>query len=147
MDNVTTLHVVFRVGEVEYLLCAEDVVQLESYTGATPVPGAPPFVAGIVQVRGRVVPVIDLRERFRLPPVKPTLGTRIVVADVRGRHVGLIVDSAREVIRVAKDQLKPPPRMLVERAEGFVQAVAHIGDRLLMLIDFNRVIGEELLLS
>jgi purine-binding chemotaxis protein CheW len=147
MDNVTTLHVVFRVGDVEYLLCAEDVVQLESYSGATPVPGAPPFVAGIVQVRGRVVPVIDLRERFHLPPVKPSLGTRIVVAEARGRRVGLVVDSAREVIQIAKDQLKSPPRVLVERAEGFVQAVAHVGDRLLMLIDFNRVIGEERLPS
>jgi purine-binding chemotaxis protein CheW len=147
MDSVKILHVVFRVGETEYLLCAADVLQLESYSGATPVPGAPPFVAGIVQVRGRVVPVIDLRERFHQPRVEPSLGTRIVVAETHGRRVGLIVDSAREVIHVDPEQIKPPPRVLMERAEGFIQAVAQIGDRLLMLIDFNRVIGEELLLS
>lgn len=147
MDGVKILHVVFRVGETEYLLCAADVLQLESYSGATPVPGAPPFVAGIVQVRGRVVPVIDLRERFHLPRVEPSLGTRIVVAEAHGRRVGLIVDSAREVIHVDPEQLKQPPRVLTERAEGFIQAVAQIGDRLLMLIDFSRVIGEELLPS
>lgn len=140
---MSTLHVVFRVGDAEYLLSAADVLQLDSYTGATQVPGSPPFVVGIVQVRGRVVPVVDLRERFHLPKVAPSLGTRIVIAEANGRRVGLIVDSAREVIHIAPEQLKPPPRVLVERAEGFVQAVTHIGDRLLMLIDFSRVIGEE----
>jgi purine-binding chemotaxis protein CheW len=143
MGNVTTLHVVFRVGEIEYALCADEVVQLESYAGATPVPGSPSFVVGIVQVRGRVVPVINLRARFHLPPVEPTLDTRILVAEVRGRRVGLIVDSAREVIKIAPEHVKPPPRVIFERAEGFIQAVAQIGDRLLMLIDFSRVIGEE----
>ena len=144
---MTTLHVVFRVGDVEYLLNAAEVLQLETYSGATPVPGAPPFVLGIVQVRGRIVPVIDLRERFHLPPIEPTLDTRIVVAEASGRRVGLIVDSAREVIHVPPEQLKPPPRLLAERAEGIVQAVAQVGQRLLMLIDFHRVIGEEALPS
>jgi purine-binding chemotaxis protein CheW len=143
MGDVSTLHVVFRVGDAEYLLSAADVLQLESYTGATPVPGAPAFVVGIVHVRGRVVPVLDLRERFHLPRVAPELGTRIIVAEVDGRRVGLIVDSAREVIHITPDQLKAPPRVLLERAEGLVQAVAHVGNRLLMLIDFGRVIGEE----
>jgi purine-binding chemotaxis protein CheW len=147
MDSVTTLHVIFRIADVEYLICAEEVLQLESYAATTPVPGAPAFVVGIIQVRGRVVPVIDLRERFHLPRIEPTLGTRIVVAEARGRCVGLIVDSAREVIHVTPEQLKPPPRVLVERAEGFIQAVAQVGDRFLMLIDFNRVIGEEQLPS
>ena len=147
MGDVSTLHVVFRVGDAEYLLAASDVLQLESYTGATPVPGAPAFVDGLVHVRGRVVPVLDLRERFRLPRAAPVLGTRIIVAEVRGRRVGLVVDSAREVIHIAPEQLKPPPRVLVERAEGLVQAVAHVGDRLLMLIDFSRVLGEEQLPS
>lgn len=140
---MTTLHVVFVVGKMEYALPADEVVQLESYTGATPVPGTHPFVVGIVQVRGRVVPVIDLRARFRLPPIPATLDTRIVVAEAHGRRVALVVDSAREVIKVAPEQFKPPPRVIFERAEGFIQAVAQIGDRLLMLIDFSRVIGEE----
>ena len=143
MGDVTSLHVVFRLAQMEYALSAEEVVQLESFTGATPVPGSPPFVVGIVQVRGRVVPVIDLRVRFHLPPIEPTLDSRIVVAEAHGRRVGLIVDSAREVVKLAPEQIKPPPRVIFERAEGFIQAVAQIGDRLLMLIDFSRVIGEE----
>jgi purine-binding chemotaxis protein CheW len=148
------LHVVFRVGETEYMLAASDVLQMESYAGATPVPGTPPYVAGIVHVRGQVVPVIDLRERFHLPRVEPTLGTRIVVAEALGRRVGLVVDSAREVLEVDLEDIKPPPRLVAEQAAGFVKGVVHVKkgsdrqpDRLLMLIDFAKVIGEEPLAS
>ena len=138
-----TLHVVFRVGGAEYMLPASDVLQMESYTGATPVPGTPSYVAGIVQVRGQVVPVVDLRERFHLPRVEPTLGTRIVVAEAIGRRVGLVVDAAREVLQIPDEQIKPPPRVVAEQAEGFVRGVAQVGNRLLMLIDFAKIIGEE----
>ncbi len=79
---MSVLHVVFRVGEVEYAVPAADVVQMESFSGATPVPGARPYVAGLVQIRGKVVPVIDARLRFGLPSGERTLDTRVVVSRV-----------------------------------------------------------------
>ena len=140
-----TLHVVFKVGECEYVLPSDTVLQMESFAGATPVPGAPPFVAGIVQIRGRVVPVVDLRIRFGEPTTAATLDTRIVVGQYRDRVVGLLVDSAREVIKVAPAQLKPPPPILDLQARGFVKAVAQVGPRVMMLVDFAKIIGEETL--
>ena len=140
---MTALHVVFRVAGAEYVLAAADVVQMESYTGATPVPGGPVYLAGIVQVRGKIVPVVDLRARFGLPAAAPTLDTRIVVGRIGGRSVGLLVDSAREVLNLAPEQLSPPPAMIAEQAAGYVKAVAQVGARLVMLIDFQKVIGEE----
>ena len=137
------LHVVFKVGGAEYALPAAEVLQLEAYEGATEVPGAPPYVSGIVQVRGRVVPVVDLRARFRLPPAERTLESRIVLITARDRVVGLLVDSAREVLSLPESQVSPPPRLVSERSEGFVRAVAQLGGRLLMLIDTRKVIGEE----
>jgi purine-binding chemotaxis protein CheW len=137
------LHVVFKVGKGEYLLATETVVQIESYTGATLVPGASAFVAGIVQIRGRVVPVIDMRRRFGELAAEPTLDSRIVVGQRGERLVGLLVDSSREVLKVRPGDLKPPPRLLEDEAAGFVKAVAQLGPRLLMLIDFAKVIGEE----
>lgn len=140
------LHVVFKVADVEYVLPAAHVVQMESYTGATRVPGTPEYVAGLIQVRGRVIPVVDLRARFGLPPAPLTLDTRVVVArterDGGERTVGLIVDSAREVLELPADRLKPPPEVLVKGSAGFVKSVAQAGDRLVMLIDFQKVIGE-----
>jgi purine-binding chemotaxis protein CheW len=138
------LHVVFKVGGSEYLLPAETVVQIESFTGATIVPGAPPFVAGIVQIRGRVVPVIDMRRRFGGATAEPTLDSRVVVGQRGERLVGLLVDGAREVLKVPLSELKPPPRLLDDQSSGFIKAVAQVGPRLLMLIDFAKVIGEEI---
>lgn len=137
------LYVVFRVAEAEYVISAEQVLQMESYDGATHVPGAPAYVAGIVQVRGRVVPVVDLRVRFGAPPATPTLDTRIVVAQSEDRTVGLLVDTAREVLQLDPAKLQHTPRVMTERAQGFVKGVVPHGKRLLMVLDLERAIGEE----
>jgi purine-binding chemotaxis protein CheW len=140
---MSTLHVVFKVASAEYAIPASEVLQMESFTGATPVPGAPPHVTGLVQVRGRVVPVVDARARFGMPPAERTLDSRVVVGPLGARVVGLLVDSAREVVRLEPGQLQPPPPLVAEQARGYVKAVAQVGARLVMLIDFPRVIGEE----
>jgi|HubBroStandDraft_6_1064221.scaffolds.fasta_scaffold22965_3 purine-binding chemotaxis protein CheW len=143
LETTTELYVVFKVGETEYALPADTVVQMESFTGATRVPGTSPFVAGIIQVRGRVVPVMDLRLRFGLPSASATLDTRVVVGQLGDRAVALLADSAREVLKLSRSQLKPPPRLLDDGASGFVKAVAQVGPRMVMVIDFAKVIGEE----
>jgi purine-binding chemotaxis protein CheW len=143
LTDTPILHVLFKVDETLYALPAEVVLQMESYNGATVVPGAPPFVAGIIQLRGRVVPVVDLRARFGLVPKERTLETRVVVGEQHDRTVALVVDSAREVVRMAPSQLKPPPRLFDDGAKGFVRAVAQLGDRTVMVLDFAKVIGEE----
>lgn len=140
---MSDLHVVFKVAGADYVIPAAQVLRMESYSGATPVPGGPPYLAGIVQVRGRFVPVIDLRARFGAPPAPLTPDSRVVVGQSGERPVALLVDSAREVIRLSPDDLKPPPPLVVEQCQGFVSAVARAGDRFVMLIDFRKVIGEE----
>ena len=140
---MTSLHVLFRVGDSEYVLPAADVLQMESYEGATRVPGTAPYVVGLVQMRGRVVPVIDLRQRFGLPAALPTIDSRVVVVQHDGRTVGLLVDSAREVIHLDQSALEEPPDVLAASGHHFVQSLARAGDRLVMLIDLQRVVGEE----
>ena len=140
---MSALHVLFKVAGAEYVVPASDVVQMESFTTATRVPGTPAYVAGLVQIRGRVVPVVDLRARFGLPPAEPVLDTRVVVVKQGERVVGLLVDSAREVLAIAPEAFRPPPEVVSEQAAGFVKAIAQVGGRLLMLIDCERVIGEE----
>lgn len=141
--DAPALYVLFRVDDVHYALPAEVVVQMESFTGATAVPGTQPFVAGIIQLRGRVVPVIDLRARFGLPRASPALDTRVVVGEHDGREVALVADAAREVARIAPSQLKPPPRLVELGARGFIRAVAQLGERTVMVLDFAKIIGEE----
>lgn len=141
--SAPALHIVFKVAGAEYAIPADLVLQMESYTGATPVPGAPSYVAGIVQIRGKVVPVVDLRLRFGLPAIESTLDSRIVVGNAGDRAVGLLVDSAREVLKISESEVSDPPSMVTDHSDGFVKAVARPGKRLLMLIDFLKVIGEE----
>src|SRR5262249_58999845 len=113
--GMADLHVLFHVGDAEYAVSAADVVQMESYAGATPVPGVPDWVAGLMQIRGRVVPVVDLRRRFGLPAEAPALGARIIVLGAGSRVIGLLVDSAREVTRIEPDKVSPPPALVVDR--------------------------------
>jgi purine-binding chemotaxis protein CheW len=141
---MNTLHIILTVGGAEYALAASDVLQMESYAGATPVPGAPPYVAGLVQVRQQVLPVVDLRARFGLPATEPTLDSRVVVLDVGGRRVGILVDRAREVQAIAPERLRPPPDLVSTHSAGFVSAVAQLDrDRIVMLLDPPRLVGEE----
>lgn len=142
--EASELHVVFRIAQVWFALPARDVLQMESFTGATPVPGAPPYVAGIIQLRGRVVPVVDLRARFGMPAVAPEADARVVVGEHEGRAVALLADAAREVVRIGGGQVEPPPPILATGAGGFVKGVAHVGERTLLVLDFEKVIGEDL---
>jgi purine-binding chemotaxis protein CheW len=139
-----TLHVLFKVDGAEYVLPATDVLHMESFDGATKVPGTPAHVAGIVQSRGRVIPVVDLRVRFGLPHLAPTIDSRVVVVEADTRAVGLLVDSAREVVSIPADGFRAPPEVVTKQGDGFVKSVAQAGKRLVMLLDYRKVIGEEL---
>lgn len=140
---MTTLHVAFKVGSAEYVVSADQVLHLETFTEATHVPGAPAFVTGLVQVRGRLVPVVDLRTRFGLAPAERSLDNRVIVVQVGARVAGMLVDSARDVLRLDEGSFEPPPDLVNDQAAGFVKAVTTVAQRLLLVVDVPRVIGEE----
>jgi purine-binding chemotaxis protein CheW len=157
------LHVTFRVGNATYAVPASDVLHLESYETATHIPGAPAYVAGLVHVRGRLVPVVDLRIRFGLPTGEPagaaspassgstgspaspeSIDRRVVVIQLGTRVAGLLVDSAREVLKIEDTAFEKPPEIVVQQTAGFVKAVATIARRMYLLVDVPRILGEEL---
>ena len=140
---MSDLHVLCRVADADYVVAAADVLQMESFAGATKVPGAAAEVTGLVQIRGRVVPVLDLRVLFGFPAIEPTINSRVVVMNHAERTVGLLVDSAREVLKIAAKDFQPPPPVVARQTDGMVKAVAQSGSRLLMLIDVTKVFGEE----
>lgn len=138
---MSELHVLFKVGDADYVLPAADVVQMESFSGATEVPGCPAHVAGVVQVRGRVIPVIDLRARFGLPAVPRTLDARVIVVATGSRQVGLLADSARQLLRLELSAFQPPPEVIREQSSGFVNSIARTSAGVVLRIDFEKVIG------
>lgn len=139
-----TLHVSFKIGNATYVVRAADVLHLESFETATHVPGAPAYVAGLVQVRSRLVPVVDLRARFGLAPIEHSIDRRVIVVQAGTRVAGFLVDSAREVLQVDEAAFEKPPELIEDQVSGFVKAVATVSSRLLLLVDIPRIIGEEL---
>jgi purine-binding chemotaxis protein CheW len=140
---MSELYVVFSVAETEYALPAALVRQLESYSGATRVPGTAPHVAGIIQVRGQVIPVIELRKLFGFPGVEATLDTRVVIVEHGDRQVALVVDKSRDVLRIDAAQVQIAPGLVNDGARGFFAGLVQIEARLIMLLDVSRVVGEE----
>jgi purine-binding chemotaxis protein CheW len=131
----------FHVGEEEFgldILRVQEIIRIQELTR---VPNSPAFVDGVINLRGKVIPVIALRQRFGLNALAHDKQTRIVVIEVQGTVLGFIVDSVSEVLRIPADTVEPPPRLgKVERE--YVSGVGKLDDRLLILLDVDRLMDD-----
>ena len=123
-----------------YALRSEDIEQLEMVGHLTPVPNAPAFVDGVTSVRGRVIPAISLRARFGFERQAHDLRSRLIVVRSEHRSVGLIVDSAREFAAIPESAIQPPPEGLVELSTRYLRGVAHLGERLVLILDVGELL-------
>lgn len=139
---MSNLHVICKIADSEYAIPADSVFQMESFTEATPIPGSPSYVAGLVQIRQQIIGVLNMRLRLGLPYVAPTLESRVVVLKIGEKLVGFLVDSAREVQNIEPDLFRQPPEIVTQQSEGFVKAIAQIKDRIIILLDAVKVTGE-----
>src|SRR5207237_570202 len=103
---------VFRIGDREYALDIMRIKEIIRPLPITPVPKAPPFIEGVVELRGAIIPMLDLRKRFEVPATSPSRTTKYIVVGVEGRIIGLVVDAVSEVIRVQRDEVRPAPSMV-----------------------------------
>lgn len=129
-----------RIAQEEFALDVLCVQEINRMVEVTRVPKAPYFVEGVINLRGRIIPVLDLRRRFGLPASDRTDDSRIMVVLVRQRMVGLIVDEVVEVLRVPKLSIEPPPSVGNSAGAEFTQGVGRIEDRLLIVLDLNRLL-------
>jgi purine-binding chemotaxis protein CheW len=116
----------------------QEIIRIQALTR---VPNSPDFVEGVINLRGKVIPVIALRKRFGLEELAYDKQTRIVVSETKGAVLGFIVDSVSEVLRIPADTVEPPPRLgKVERE--YVSGVGKLDDRLLILLDVDRMLSD-----
>ena len=108
----------------------------------TKLPQTPEFMEGIINLRGRVIPVVDLRKRFGFSAKEKSEETRIMVTDISGQTVGLIVDAVHEVVKISGDCIEPPPPSFVMDAK-FVQGIGKLENRLVILLDIDRIITSQ----
>ena len=134
--------VVFELGQESYGVEIGRVQEIDRMERVTAVPHAPAFVEGVINLRGRITPVVDLRARLGLPRAEPTPRTRIVVAKQGEEWVGLVVDAVSEVLRIPTDAIEPPSSMVVTSESACLRGIAKLQDRLIILLDLDRVLDK-----
>lgn len=133
--------VVFELSNEHYgvnISAVESIIKMQTITV---VPHAPSFVEGVTNLRGTVLPVIDLRKRFGLALTEHGKETRIVVVDIDGVKVGMIVDGVSEVLSVSDDQIEPPSPIVTTVDSAFIRGIAKLEERLIIMLDLAKVLS------
>ncbi len=134
---------VFKVGGEEFavdIMLTKEVVLMREIT---PVPESESYVEGVMNLRGSLVPVLDLRKRLRATATNVSADHRIIIANIDGTTAGLIVDGASEVLRVSDDLIEPVPDLITEMGAGYVEGVINVKNRFITLIDLRRALSDD----
>jgi purine-binding chemotaxis protein CheW len=133
----------FTVGEEEYGVELNAVKEVIRMSDITRLPDVPRYVRGLINLRGSVIPIIDLREKMGLEPAEATPLTRIIVVEVNGSLIGMVVDSASQVLRLHADELEPPPVSFGGASQEYITAVGKLKRGLIILVDVGRLLARE----
>jgi purine-binding chemotaxis protein CheW len=146
-DNTTQQYLTFGLGGEVFALETGSVREVIELVPVTRIPKTPPFMRGVINLRGHAVPVVDLRIKFDMPQVKDTVNTCIIIVDVEVEgencHMGAIVDSVREVFEMGSDQINPPPRMGTAIRADFIKGMGKQNEEFIMILDIGRVFSPE----
>ncbi len=145
----TALYLTFRLGEEVFAIDVKQVREVLDLTSITKVPRAPDFMRGVINLRGSVVPVVDLKMKFGLPRTEPTMDTRIVVMEIdldgEVTIMGAMADSVHEVLELEPGQIQDPPKLGTRWRSEFIRGMGKRKDEFVIIIDIDRVFsGDEL---
>ncbi|MBS7457263.1 chemotaxis protein CheW [Coralloluteibacterium stylophorae] len=134
-------YLTFDLGGEQYGVDILKVQEIRGYEGVTRIPDAPEYIKGVINLRGTIVPVVDLRLKFRMSEARYDAFTVMIVLNVRGRVVGMVVDSVSDVTRLTTEQVRPAPEMGSAVDTRYLSGIGVIGERMLILIDIERLVG------
>src|SRR5438132_7750146 len=133
----------FQLGAELYGVEISRVHEIIRLQAVTRVPRTPTFVEGVINLRGKVIPVVDLRRRFGLPTAEHTRASRIVVVEIGDQVVGIIVDGVSEVLRVSSGTIEPPSPVVAGVDSEYIHGIAKLPERLVILLDLDRVLARD----
>ncbi len=136
--------VIFTLGKELYGVTIHSVESIIKLQAITEVPRTASYILGVTNLRGTVVPVLDLRKRFNLLSSENSSNTRIVIVNAEGAKVGIVVDEVTEVLKVSRDAIQPPPPMSTTIESAFINGIARINDRLVILLDLEKVLASSI---
>ncbi len=134
--------VTFTLGDEEYAIDILKVQEINRMKEITRIPNSPDYVDGVINLRGKVIPVINLRKRFGLPVVEENQQSRIVIMEIFSIIIGIIVDSVSEVLRISSSFVKPTPPLSTNVSSEFIKGIVDIDNRLIILLDMDKLFDE-----
>jgi purine-binding chemotaxis protein CheW len=134
---------VFSLGSEEYAIDILKAQEIRGYENVTRIASAPPFIKGVTNLRGVIVPIIDLRIKFNLDRVEYDNQTVVIVVNVSGRVVGVVVDGVSDVLSLTPEQIKPAPEFGLSLSSDYLSGLASLEDRMLVLVDIDRMLTSE----
>lgn len=140
--SITNKYVVFKLENEEYGLDILRVKEIKEMMRITRVPKAPAYVRGVINLRGEVIPVIDLRKKFNLQSSQDTESTRIIIVTVDEITVGMIIDASSEVLEIDKELIEEPPATVAGIDHSFLYGIGKINERLIILLDVSKIISQ-----
>ncbi|NWF90412.1 MAG: purine-binding chemotaxis protein CheW [Ignavibacteriaceae bacterium] len=141
-DQKSLLQLVsFKIGEEEFGVDILSVQEINRMSQITKVPNTPDFIEGVINLRGRIVPVIDLRVKLGMTRKEHGKDTRIVVVELKGKTMGFIVDEVNEVLRISKDITEAPPDIVGGVNSEYITSIGKLDDRLLILLDLEKILS------
>jgi purine-binding chemotaxis protein CheW len=141
-DLMEDKYLTFRVHERHFGVDIRNVVEIVVLPYITEVPDMPSFVTGIINLRGKVIPLVDMRSRFLLPKAEFTERTCVIIIESNNYRVGLVVDSVDEVIKINKDQMEPTPRIGDSITSRFVEKIGKVGEDVKIILNLNKLLNE-----
>ncbi|WP_158744816.1 chemotaxis protein CheW [Acidisphaera sp. L21] len=132
--------IAFRIAEQEFCVDIMAVREIRGWAPVTPLPHSPSFLRGVLNLRGAVLPIVDLAARLGLPATNPTARHVIIVAQVNGQVIGLLVDAVSDILTIGDGSIQPPPEVASGRVRTFVQGLVAIEGRMVSFISLDRVL-------
>jgi purine-binding chemotaxis protein CheW len=131
--------VTFKLGSEEFAVDILKVQEINKMMNITKIPNAPAFIEGVINLRGKIIPIVDLRKRLGFKDQDYDKSTRIIVVELEGLVLGFIVDSVSEVLRIPENTIEPPPTMIAGIESEYIEGVGKVDDRLLILLELKKI--------
>ncbi|MBE9519808.1 MAG: purine-binding chemotaxis protein CheW [Proteobacteria bacterium] len=141
-DTQKDKYLTFHIGTEDYGISIAYVTEIIGIQSITEIPEMPDFIKGVINLRGKVIPVMDVRTRFKLPPREYDERTCIIVVEIDGTSVGMVVDTVNEVADIPEDQVEPPPKSK-RKGGSFIQGLGKIDKEVKILLDINKILYDE----
>jgi len=135
--------VIFRLGNEMYAVDILNVGGISEYRDITNVPNAPYFIEGIINLRGDIIPIINLKKRFEIPEKEVDPDTRIIINNIGGKDMGFIVDEASQVVKIDDENIEVAPDIIKGNERAYIHGVGKMGEDIVILLDLEKVLSDE----